>query len=117
MPVQVPDRYRNSKFVTSLAKKENSATKRAYNYKRQLDEKSSIMGTTLPVQVGAIGAGALSGVLAPSGDLFGLDADLVMGIAGVAIGAATGSSFLVSASQGSLAHWSYSVGRSFTSAS
>lgn len=117
MPVQVPDRYRNSKFVTSLAKKESSASKRAYNYKRQLDEKTSIMGQTVPVQVGAIGAGALSGVLAPKGDLFGLDADLVMGIAGVAIGAATGSSFLVTASQGSLAHWSYGIGRSFTSSS
>jgi|TARA_R100000084_G_scaffold38808_1_gene15598 hypothetical protein len=117
MPVQVPDRYKNSKFVTTLAKKENSATKRAYNYKRQLDEKTSIMGQTIPVQVGAIGAGALSGMLAPEGDLFGLDASLVMGVAGVAIGAATGSAFLVSASQGSLAHWSYTLGRSFTSAS
>lgn len=100
----------SKKRYMALEKSKSAASKRAYRYKETLDKQNSVIGATIPVQTGAFAAGALQGMVAPSGDLAGLPADLAMGLAGIGLGLVTGSPFLMKAAQGSLAHYTYELG-------
>lgn len=94
---------------TKLEKAKQSASKRAYRYKEQIDKNNSIMGQ-LPVQAGALTAGILQSMVADNGELAGLPADLTMGLGLMGLGLVTGSPFLTKASQGPLAHYTYELG-------
>lgn len=115
MAADVPTRYRGSKYVEGLKKKEVSATRRASTYRKKWEKSESLAGSVLPVQAGAALGGALQSMFADvNGQVMGIDFPLVAGVAGIAIGTVADMPMIVKMANGPLAAWMYQFGGSLT---